>query len=234
MSKSPLSPQTDIFVTNVYKKDSEVANLVQKLILSNEETLVLVDDDQNLSFVVAACFIIRKYKETPKNAILYVKTSLRTREDASSRVWEPTPDQVAQISRYKRPLVALFCGDRNSAIVFEESITFELKTLPKFSIVVHGGCKGVDLYAAELARQQKIESVEFKADWDSFGKAAGPLRNEKMLNEMKPDVVFAYHPDIKFSKGTKDMMDRAWKRKIPVYIHDGKRKGKFEGDFNNL
>lgn len=234
MSAVPMASETDIVATKNHKKDSEIAMLVQRLFCSNDETLVLVDDDENLSFVVAACFVIRKYRKTPLEAILYVKTSLKTREDHSTRFWEPTKEHIAQISRYKRPLIALFCGDRNSAIVFEESITFELKSLPKFSTVIHGGCRGIDLYVEELARLQKIETICFKADWDSFGKAAGPMRNEKMLEETNPDVVFAYHPDIKFSKGTRDTMDKAWKRGIPVYIHDGKRKEKFNGDFNDL
>jgi len=30
------------------------------------------------------------------------------------------------------------------------------------------------------------------AEWDKFGRRAGPLRNEQMLREGKPDVVVAF------------------------------------------
>jgi hypothetical protein len=60
-----------------------------------------------------------------------------------------------------------------------------------------------------------------------------------MLETEKPDLVLAFHPDI-FSayqtgkSGTANMMTIAHAAKVPVYIHDLKRKSKFEGDFENL
>lgn len=45
----------------------------------------------------------------------------------------------------------------------------------------------------------------FKADWDKHGKAAGPIRNQQMLDEGKPDLVLAFAG----GKGTDDMCRRA-------------------------
>ncbi len=149
----------------------------------------------------------------------------------------PKDADFPQIFRYRRPLTVLFCGDRDSAICFEESITFELKALPRFSKVVHGGCRGVDSYAGELAKLAGFQVLSFPVtskEWNEQGRAAGPIRNEKMLDETSPDMVIAFHVDISMSKGTSDMMARAWKRGIPVYLHDLKRKSKFEGDFSVL
>lgn len=43
------------------------------------------------------------------------------------------------------------------------------------------------------------------ADWSKYGKAAGPMRNQKMLDEYKPDLVVA----LPGGRGTADMVSRA-------------------------
>lgn len=43
------------------------------------------------------------------------------------------------------------------------------------------------------------------ADWDGLGRKAGPIRNQRMLDEGKPDLVVAFPGD----KGTADMVRRA-------------------------
>lgn len=45
-----------------------------------------------------------------------------------------------------------------------------------------------------------MELLRFPAKWNEHGKAAGPIRNQQMLTEGKPDVVFAFHDDIASSK----------------------------------
>jgi hypothetical protein len=45
--------------------------------------------------------------------------------------------------------------------------------------------------------------IAMPADWANHGKAAGPIRNRKML-DLKPDLVLAFHADLTNSKGTKD------------------------------
>ena len=57
----------------------------------------------------------------------------------------------------------------------------------------------------------------FYAEWDRLGLAAGPYRNARMISE-RPNAVFAFHEDIKNSKGTKDCIKRAIVAKIPVYL----------------
>ena len=51
--------------------------------------------------------------------------------------------------------------------------------------------------------------IKFPADWNKYGKAAGVLRNQQMLDEGHPDLVVYFHKDIENSKGTKDMIIRA-------------------------
>lgn len=185
------------------------------------------------------CCVLRrleKRKYDSKTAIRFVKSAALS----AGIKWVPDKEQIWMVENYKPPVKVLFCGDRNNAICFERMILFELKNLPEDSIVVHGGCKGVDLFTDELARGLGITTKVFavtREDWNVKGLSAGPQRNEKMLqdDEGPPlSYVMAFHPEIEMSKGTKDMMLRAWKSGVPVYIHDLKRKSKFEGDFTVL
>jgi hypothetical protein len=145
-------------------------------------------------------------------------------------------DIPKQVARYRPPLKVLMCGCRNSSIQFEETIIFELDRLPKYSTIIHGGCTGIDLYVEKLSKIKGFDTIAIPVstqEWDVLGRAAGPIRNQKML-DLKPDYVIAFHPNIRSSKGTKNMMSLAYNANVPVYIHDLKRKTKFEGTFNDL
>ena len=56
-----------------------------------------------------------------------------------------------------------------------------------------------------------------------LARAAGPIRNQRMLVEGKPDLVIAFHDDLESSRGTKDMIKRSLKAGIRVwhYSHTG-------------
>lgn len=47
-------------------------------------------------------------------------------------------------------------------------------------VLVHGGARGADTIASNLAEKFGWEIVEFKADWDHYGKSAGYRRNRQM------------------------------------------------------
>jgi hypothetical protein len=59
-------------------------------------------------------------------------------------------------------------------------------------VIISGGAKGADTLAKEFALYWGIEFLEFKADWEQYGKAAGFIRNKQMLDEGKPDLVVAF------------------------------------------
>jgi hypothetical protein len=52
----------------------------------------------------------------------------------------------------------------------------------------------------------------YEADWESHGRAAGPIRNAKMLIEGKPDYVIAFPGGY----GTLDMKKKAIKAGLEV------------------
>ena len=112
--------------------------------------------------------------------------------------------------------VVLVCGDRNwtNKDKIREVI---IKHTP--SLIIHGGCRGADTLAGEVAKELGIPVKVFPAEWDKYGKAAGPIRNQKMLDEGKPDLVIAFHNNIENSRGTKDMLYRAAKHAIPTILY---------------
>jgi YspA, cpYpsA-related SLOG family len=49
----------------------------------------------------------------------------------------------------------------------------------------HGACRGTDVICEEWAESCGIKPVPFPADWDALGNAAGPIRNQKMVDAAK-------------------------------------------------
>lgn len=111
----------------------------------------------------------------------------------------------------------LVCGDRYWTD--EKRILKELRTLPQpFSdhTVIDGQAPGADSIGYKVAKKLGMKTKRFPADWIKYGKAAGPIRNQQMLDEGKPDIVFAFHDNLKESKGTKNMISRAEKAGVRV------------------
>lgn len=89
--------------------------------------------------------------------------------------------------------------------------------------VIHGAAPGADSMAEESAhvdqvRGRPVDVVPFPADWGRHGRAAGPLRNQQMLDEGKPDWVIAFTDNLEASRGTRDMVRRAHKAGVPCYV----------------
>ena len=104
-------------------------------------------------------------------------------------------------------LVILVTGDREWRSPKQIRIIYrELAVFPKGSILVHGAARGVDSLAGEIGKELGFEIRAYPADWEQYGRAAGPIRNRLMLKEQKPDIVIAFHHRIDESKGTKDMI----------------------------
>lgn len=106
----------------------------------------------------------------------------------------------------------LICGDRN--YTDRKTIKNYLETLPKDTTIISGGCRGADTIAEEEAKMLGLRTKIFYADWKKYGRSAGPKRNAKMLSDGMPTIVTAFHDDLEKSKGTKDMVTRAFNADI--------------------
>ncbi len=85
--------------------------------------------------------------------------------------------------------------------------------------IVHGAARGADSMAAVLGIRLGFKVIPCPANWERFGRAAGAIRN-KWMADSEPDLVLAFHRDIGRSKGTKNMVELARKRNIPVEVID--------------
>jgi predicted Rossmann-fold nucleotide-binding protein len=81
-----------------------------------------------------------------------------------------------------------------------------------FTALMQGGATGVDAFAREwAARKPEVHRYVCRAEWDKYGKGAGPRRNARML-EWKPDLVIAFPGGI----GTENMVKQATDAGVPV------------------
>jgi aspartokinase-like uncharacterized kinase len=102
--------------------------------------------------------------------------------------------------------VALVCGGRDFADL--GAVWSQLDALHGLSgvrLLIQGGATGADDLASSWAQFNGVPQRKFPADWKAHGRAAGPLRNQQMLTEGKPDLVIAFPG----GKGTADMVRRA-------------------------
>jgi len=114
-------------------------------------------------------------------------------------------------------MIVLVCGGRD----YEDWAAVEavLRIFdPRKTSLIHGGCPtGADHIANDIANDQGWRSIYiFSADWDKYGRAAGPKRNKQMLVEGNPDIVVAFPG----GAGTNNMVVQALKAKVHVLRYE--------------
>lgn len=100
----------------------------------------------------------------------------------------------------------LVCGGRDYA---DKERVFEtldrVHTKRQITLLIHGQATGADTLAKLWAKSRGVALVEFPANWTGEGDAAGPIRNQRMLDLVPPDGVVAFPGQA----GTPDMCRRA-------------------------
>lgn len=81
------------------------------------------------------------------------------------------------------------------------------------AIIIQGAARGADMLAAEWGWERGVSVGSYPANWERDGKRAGPIRNQRMLDEGKPDAVVAFPG----GRGTADMVRRATEAGVPVW-----------------
>ncbi len=121
----------------------------------------------------------------------------------------------------------LVCGSRHWTD--GQRIWCVLATLPAETVIIEGEAPGADKRARAAAERLGMEVKPFPADWEkhedcrcsmtaTYCKMAGFRRNQKMLDEGKPDRVLAFTLNLEESHGTRDMVTRARKAGVPVEV----------------
>lgn len=85
--------------------------------------------------------------------------------------------------------------------------------------IVSGHCSGADICGEKFAMKFHYPLKIFPAEWDKYGKAAGPIRNEQMAKyatEADRGILVAF--PIGESKGTKNMIKLAKQYGLEVNV----------------
>jgi hypothetical protein len=108
----------------------------------------------------------------------------------------------------------LVCGGRHYGATAAErdALYMEISRL-RPHIIINGGAEGADELARAWAHYHGKLCLTYPAEWRRYGRAAGPMRNQRMLDEGQPDALLAAPG----SRGTADMVRRARACGLPVY-----------------
>lgn len=91
-------------------------------------------------------------------------------------------------------------------------------------VIVHGGAKGADALASDFVMRSalfmtgkgyRLRQETHKADWNTHGRAAGPIRNQAMV-DLGADICVAFIKRGASNRGTTDCARRAAKAGINV------------------
>jgi len=83
-------------------------------------------------------------------------------------------------------------------------------------IIISGGAEGADTLAEKFAELYHLKTQIYYADWNKYGKQAGPMRNHDII--ANADICFAFktHED---SKGTNHSIQLANDKGIPCHVY---------------
>lgn len=103
-----------------------------------------------------------------------------------------------------RKIVVAGCRNYNNYKEAKEYIDFCISEIKeKYTLIfVSGGCSGADLIGERYAAENGFKVEKYPAEWNKYGRAAGPKRNEQMAQVA--DYVICFW-DGK-SRGTKSMI----------------------------
>lgn len=102
----------------------------------------------------------------------------------------------------------------NDYALLASTIFNNLCPLDFITEIISGGAKGADTLGADFAENNDIPLKIFPAEWDKYGKSAGFIRNQTIIDNC--DVVLAFWNGE--SKGTADTIEKAKRAKKPTFI----------------
>ena len=113
-------------------------------------------------------------------------------------------------------IVIAGCRDFNDYKEAKEYIDFCISNIRKGNeiIIVSGGASGADALGERYAKENGFKIERYPAEWEKYGRSAGPKRNEIMAKIC--DYVICFW-DGK-SRGTKSMIEYAKKYGKPIRI----------------
>ena len=83
-------------------------------------------------------------------------------------------------------------------------------------VIISGTARGADSLGEKYALERGYAVERFPADWQQYGKAAGPVRNRQMADNA--DALIAFWNG--HSKGTQNMIIKGKKKGLAVRIYN--------------
>lgn len=102
-----------------------------------------------------------------------------------------------------------YIGMTRAFELFQSSVDVAFEEM----IIIHGGARGADTIAGDIAKRFGCQVEVHPADWVAHGKAAGPIRNQQMV-DLGADICLAF--PLGESRGTRHCMKAAEKAGIKV------------------
>ena len=84
---------------------------------------------------------------------------------------------------------------------------------------ISGTCRGADVLGEHFAYTYEYEVIRFPADWNTYGKRAGYIRNKEMAENA--DACICFWDNV--SNGTRHMINIAKEKRLPLRIVKYKR-----------
>lgn len=110
-------------------------------------------------------------------------------------------------------MIILVCGGREyKDWRYLYTVLDNIRTHSQIERIIHGDAIGADRLTSMWCKSRGVHVKPYPARWITHGKAAGPIRNQQMLDEGKPDIVVAFPGGV----GTSDMIGRARNAGVPV------------------
>lgn len=107
----------------------------------------------------------------------------------------------------------LVCGGREyKDYTFVSEVLNALHKENGIEVVINGGARGADATSTEWAENHCVPFYVFPANWEAYGRSAGPIRNSQMLKQSQPNLVIAFPG----GKGTAHMVEIAKRAGVEV------------------
>lgn len=112
----------------------------------------------------------------------------------------------------------LVCGGRNftDRRMFDTAMVnlYRRGHVGLIEVVIHGAASGADTLASKWCKRMRVPEIACPADWETYGKSAGYVRNKHMLIHEKPTLIVAFPG----SRGTANMIEISRKAGVPVLM----------------
>jgi hypothetical protein len=109
----------------------------------------------------------------------------------------------------------LVCGSRGWESVSQVRMVYAKLDAIGPTEIISGGARGADRVAEVWAKTNSVPITVFTPNWNKYGRRAGILRNNQML-DTNPDLVLAFWDGV--STGTKHTINEARKRGMKVEV----------------